>query len=186
MTVPGVDRRPTRLDLARAEAEAVLGARAAARVQAFPDGGLHVRAGEARRFLAWLADFAVFALATGVGLVALGVPYGRGAFDRSTLTLLALAVLIAVPLLYGLCYRNGRALGGVLTGTRLVRIADGGRIGAKGPWAMTVRTTLLPLLLLGVVIGSLAAGSPLGSPARTSVDHRATARLHAAGLRRLT
>lgn len=186
MAVPRVDRRPTRLELVRAEAEPVLGARAAGRVEAFPDGSLHVRAGGPRRFLAWLVDFAVFALAAGAGLVALSVPYGRDAFDSSTLTLLAVAVLIAVPPLYGLCYRNGRALGGVLTGTRLVRIADGGRVGLKGPWAMTVRTTLLPLLLLGVVVGSLAAGAPLGSPVRTSVDHRATARLHAAGLRRLT
>jgi hypothetical protein len=88
-----------------------------------------------------------------------------------------------VPLLYGMCYRNGRALGAVLTGTQLVRVADGGRIGRKAPWAMLVRV-LMPLLFIGVIVGALggAGGPPGGSMVRVSVDARATRQLRDAGI----
>lgn len=185
MAAPGVDR-PTRLDIVRAEAAHVLGSRAAARVDAFPDGTLHVRAGELRRLLAWLVDFVVYLLVVGVGLVALSVPYSSGKIDDAGLALGGIAVLLLAAPLYGLCYGNGRALGAVVTGTRLVRLSTGGRIGLPAPWAMTVRTVLLPLLIASVAVGSLAGGSPPGSPSRTSIDDRGTRRLHAAGLRSLS
>jgi hypothetical protein len=87
--------------------------------------------------------------------------------------------------LYGLCYGNGRALGAVITGTQLVRIKDGGRVGGKACWAMLVRTLLMPLLFVVVVVGALGGGggSPSGSLARTSIDPAATRQLHAAGIR---
>lgn len=71
----------------------------------------------------------------------------------------------------------------VLTGTRLVRLSDGGRIGSKAPWAMTVRTVLLPLLIGTFVVGAVAGGSPPGSPVRVSIDRRDTGRRRAAGHR---
>ncbi|TQM78851.1 RDD family protein [Saccharothrix saharensis] len=184
MAAPGV-ARPTRLEVVRADAAHVLGSRAAARVEAFPDGTLHVRAGELRRALAWLVDFAVYLLLVGVGLVALTVPHGSGKIDDGGFALGAVAVLLLAAPLYGLCYGNGRALGAVVTGTRLVRLSTGGRIGFPAPWAMTVRTVLLPLLIASFVVGALASGSPPGSPSRTSIDDRSTRRLRAAGFRTL-
>lgn len=183
MAAPGIDRPPTRLEVIRAGTAHVLGARAAARIDSFPDGVLYVRAGELRRLLAWLVDFVVFLLAVGVGLAVLSVPYAAGKIDDGQLALSLIALLVLVPPLYGLCYGNGRALGAVLTGTRLVRLSDGGRIGLKAPWAMTVRTVLLPLLIVSTVVGAAAGGGPPGSPVRTSIDNRSTRRLHAAGFR---
>jgi len=184
MAAPGINRPPTRLEVVRAETAHLLGARTAARIDSFPDGALYVGAGDLRRLLAWLVDFVVFLLAVGVGLVAVSVPYADGKVDDGQLALAAIALLVLVPPLYGLCYGNGRALGAVLTGTRLVRLSDGGRIGLKAPWAMTVRTVLLPLVIVSTVLGA-AGGSPPGSPVRTSIDSRSTRRLHAAGLRSL-
>ncbi|QQQ73705.1 RDD family protein [Saccharothrix sp. 6-C] len=181
MTAPGADRPPTRLELVRAEAAHVLGPKAAARVDSFPDGVLHVGAGELRRLLSWLVDFAVCLLAVGVGFVVLSGLSTAGKIDDGRLVLAAIALLVLVPPLYGLGYGNGRALGALLTGTRLVRVADGGRIGLKAPWAMTVRTALLPL----VIVATVAGGGPPGSLVRTSIDSRGTRRLHAAGLRNL-
>jgi hypothetical protein len=105
--------------------------------------------------------------------------------DNGTIALAVIAILFLVPLLCGLCYRNGRALGAVLTGTQLVRVADGGRIGGKAPWAMLIRTFLMPLLLIALIMSALAGGGSApggGSEARVSVDARATRRLRAAGI----
>ncbi len=109
------------------------------------------------------------------------MPYSSGLVDDKTLLLVLVALPVVVPPLYGLCYGNGRALGAVLTGTRLVRLRDGGRIGPKAPRAMAVRTLLLPLLLVAVVVGGPAGGSLV----RMSIDDDGTRRLRAAGFRRL-
>ncbi|ONI87653.1 hypothetical protein ALI22I_20745 [Saccharothrix sp. ALI-22-I] len=185
MTVPRTDRPSTRLEIAKEHAEHVLGRRTAQRLAAFDNGTLYVQAGDGAQFLTWLVDFVVFMLGVGLGFVVMSVVYVQTGFSDGTLTLLMLSWLFTVPLLYGLCYGNGRALGAVLTGTRLVRIKDGGRVGGKACWAMLVRTLLLPLLLIAVVVGALGGvgSSPSGSPARTSIDVDATRRLHAAGIR---
>ncbi|XVS61265.1 RDD family protein [Actinosynnema sp. CA-299493] len=185
MAAPGINRPPTRLEIIRAETVHVLGSKAAARVDSFPDGVLHVGAGELRRLLSWLVDFAVYLLAVGVGFVVLSVLSTAGKIDDGRLALSLIALLVLVPPLYGLCYGNGRALGALVTGTRLVRMSDGGRIGLKAPWAMTVRTVLLPLAIVSVLIGSGSGGGPPGSPVRASIDSRRTRRLHAAGFRNI-
>lgn len=185
MAAPQVGRAPSRLELIKAGAEHTLGSRAAGRVEAFTDGGLFVRAGEVRRFLAWLVDFAVFVLAVGAGFVALVEAHRSSRIAAGTFALLLFALFVLVPLLYGLCYGNGRALGGVLTGTQLVRSANGGRIGLKAPWAMMVRTALLPLLIFLVVFAAFAGGGsgPGEFLPRTSIDRRGTRLLHGAGFR---
>ncbi|MBN6038307.1 RDD family protein [Amycolatopsis sp. 195334CR] len=140
----------------------------------FEDGKPYVKAGTWRLFLAWLVDFVVFVFGVLAGVVVLSVVDLKAQLDNGVIALGLVAIMFLVPLLYGLCYRNGRALGAVLTGTRLVRVADGGRIGGKGPWAMLVRTVLLPLLLVVVIVGALTGGgsAPGGSQVRISVDDR--------------
>jgi hypothetical protein len=123
----------------------VLGRRTAKRVKAFDNGTMYVEASVGAQFLAWLIDFVVYCLGVGVGFVVLSFAYVAADLADGTLALLAVSLLFVVPLLYGLCYGNGRALGAVITGTQLVRIEDGGRVGGK-------------------------ACSPSGSLARTSID----------------
>ncbi|MFB6397384.1 RDD family protein [Polymorphospora lycopeni] len=184
MTVRGTGRPPTRLEVAREHAERVLGRRTAKRLAAFDDGTLYVEASGGARFLAWLVDFVVYVLGVGVGFVVLSLVAVAAGLPDGTVALLAVSLLFVVPLLYGLCYGNGRALGAVLTGTQLVRVKDGGRIGGKACWAMLVRTLLMPLLLIAVIVGALSGGgSPPGSLARTSIDPDAIRQLHAAGIR---
>ncbi|QFU91929.1 RDD family protein [Amycolatopsis sp. YIM 10] len=137
----------------------------------------YVEAGTWRKFLAWLVDSAVCLLGALAGVVVLSLVDRSAHLTDGVLVLSMPAILIVVPLLYGLCcYRDGRALGAVLTGTRLVRVADGGRIGGKAPWAMLVRTVLLPLLLAAVIAGALAGGGTApgggGSQVRVAVDAR--------------
>jgi RDD family len=188
VTVPGPSRPLPPQESAHVRAEQVLGPHTAKRLATFGDGGLYVKAGGWAQFLAWLVDFVVFVLGVGVGFVVLAVMDLTADLDNGMLTLGLIAILFLVPLLYGMCYRNGRALGAVLTGTQLVRITDGGRIGHKAPWAMLIRILmfLMPLLFIGVIVGTLAGGGgapPGGSMARVSVDARATRQLRAAGIR---
>jgi hypothetical protein len=182
VTVPGPRRPLPPRGSTHVRAEQVLGPQTATRLATFGDGGLYVEAGGWARFLAWLVDFVVFVLGVGVGFVVLAVVGLTTDLDNGVLTLGLIAVLILVPLLYGTCYRNGRALGAVLTGTRLVRVADGGRIGRKAPWAMLVRI-LMPLLVIGAIVGALGGGGNVADPmARVSVDARATRQLRDAGI----
>jgi len=186
MTAPRPSWPLPRQDSAKAQAEWVLGPRTAKRLATFGDGVLFVEARAGVQFLAWLVDFVVFVFGVAVGFVVLAGVGQAVNLDDGVMVLILLALLFLVPLLYGLCYRNGRALGAVLTGTQLVRVADGGRIGGKAPWAMLVRTILMPLLLFVVIAGALAGGgvAPGGSQVRISVDVGATGRLRAAGLTR--
>ncbi|TMR14374.1 hypothetical protein ETD86_28885 [Nonomuraea turkmeniaca] len=185
MTVRGSGRPLTRLEIAKEHAERMLGRRTAQRLAVFDNGTLYVRAGEGAQFLAWLVDFVVFVLGVGVAFAVVSYAYVAAGLPDGTLLLLAVSSLFLVPLLYGLCYGNGRALGAVLTGTQLVRVKDGGRVGTKACWAMLVRTLFMPLLFIVVIVGALggAGGAPGGSLARTSIDPAATRRLHAAGIR---
>jgi hypothetical protein len=184
VTVRATRQPVTRLEIAKEHAERVFGRRTAQRLAAFDNGTLYVQAGEGARILAWLVDFVVFVLGVGVGFAVLSFVYVAADLSDGILLLSAVSMLFVVPGLYGLCYGNGRALGAVLTGTQLVRVKDGSRVGSKACWAMVVRTLLMPLLLVVVVIGALGGGgSPPGSLARTSIDPAATRRLHAAGIR---
>ncbi|WP_433167086.1 RDD family protein [Kribbella sp. CA-247076] len=161
--------------------KSVLGPEVAGRIEPFGNGRRYVRAGEWARAMAWLVDFVVVALGAAVGLVVLALVDRTANFGNGTLTLALLGLLIGSPLVYGIFYGNGRALGGLLTGTQLVRLRDGGRLGLRAPWAMLVRTLLLPFLLAGFLVGSFSGGgSPPGSFVRVSLDVDATRRLWAA------
>lgn len=152
----------------------------------FRDGRPHVSATRWRRFLAWLVDVVVMLFGLLVVLVILAAVAEAVDAGSATMGLTMIGFLFVVPLLYGaLCYRNGRALGGVLTGTRLVRIADGGPIGGKGSWVMLGRTFLPPpVLMVVLLIGALGGGGtpPGASVARVNIDVRATRGLRAAGI----
>jgi len=160
----------------------VLGPDIARRLRAFRTGTLYVDAPLGRAFLAWLIDVVVvwgLALALGVAVfVASSTP------DRATgAAVITIVALVVLPFLYGWCYRNGRALGGLLTGTRLVREADGGRIGwGKAGWAMAVRALFVPFLLLSL----FDTGGDTFSTVRTSIDDTGTRRLRAAGYHRIS
>ncbi len=180
MTVAGTGRPPTQLDIARQHVERAFGPKIAKRFDTHEDGTCYVSAGEWARLLAWFADVVVVLLCVGAGVVALVVVEPDAAASVVGLTLLGL--LVGVPVLYGLFLVNGRALGAVLTGTRLVRVKNGRRIGAGACWAMLVRTLLFPALLAAMTV----AGSILpGRLTRISIDDDATRRLHAAGFQRL-
>lgn len=188
MVVPHVGRAPSRLEIVRSEVVHALGKADAGRVEAFEDGTLYVRAGSWSQLWAWLVDFVVYLLGVAVGIVAASLLYNAGTIDDTQLALCWIALLFLVPPLYGLFYGNGRAVGAVLAGTRLVRTGDGGRIGLKAPWAMMIRTVLLPLLIFVYLAGALSGGVTSGPPGRlvrASVNDRGTRLLHAAGFRRL-
>ena len=179
MTVGNSGRPPTQLDIAKQHVERALGPKVAKRLDTFQDGTFYVTAGDLARPLSWLVDFGVFVLLAGGGFVALAVAAPDVSVDVVALAMLGL--LVGMPVLYGLCYGNGRALGAVLTGTRLVRVKNGHRLGAGACWAMLVRTVLLPPLTIAMMVG----GSFYGSVRRISIDDATTRQLHAAGFLRL-
>nr|WP_030504777.1 RDD family protein [Micromonospora purpureochromogenes] len=185
MTVRATGRPLTRLEAARAHAEHVLGTRKAKRIAAFGNGALYVRAGTGAQVMAWLIDFTVFLFGVGAGFVALSLVDRAVTLSDNLVAGAGLSLLVVVPLLYGLCYGNGRALGALLTGTQLVRIKDGSRIGLKACWAMLVRTLLMPVLVVVLLVTAFSTGSSdaPGSLVRTSIDPGATRRLHEAGIR---
>lgn len=152
---------------------------AAGKIETFDNGTPYVVAGGWAGFFTWLIDFVVYLFGVMVGFVTLAVATRSRELDGGVIVLIMLGLLVGVPILYGLFYTNGRALGAVLTGTRLVRHRDGGRIGAKGPWAMLIRSLLLPVLLLAMVFGGGTVG---GSMVRVSIDVARTRRLHAEGV----
>lgn len=168
-------------------AEQVLGPGAAKRLGTFRDGVPYVRAGRWARFFAWLADFVVIVLGVVVLFIVVAVAGRTAELSDGALGVITIAIVFLVPLLYGgLCYRDGRALGAVLTGTRLVRGENGGRLGGRAPWAMLLRmwAFLTPLLFVAVLVGALAGGGtpPSASAGRVSVDPGAMRQLRAAGI----
>lgn len=182
MTVRRPSEQMPALERARARTEQVLGPRTAKRLALFHNGVLYVNAGGWARFMGWLVDVVVSVLGMAVGfVVAAGVALAAD-LDNGTGALIGIATLFLAPLLYGgLCFRNGRALGGVLAGTQVVRIKDGGRIGGWASWAMLVRI-LFPLLAIGMIAGALGGGGTIPGSDRVSVDARAIRRLHAVGI----
>ena len=176
MTVARPERPLTPLEITKQQVAGTLGARAARRLDTYDDGTLYVSAGSLARLLSWFVDFLVFALVACGGFVALLIVKPDISDGDAGLALLAL--LVGVPILYGPFLVTGRALGGLLTGTRLVRVKNGGRIGWGACWAMLVRTVLFPLLLV-IIVTSGSVGS--GSLTRISIDDAETRRLRAAG-----
>jgi hypothetical protein len=160
----------------------VLGVSAASRVKAYKDGTLYVETTLSSAFMAWLID----GLLVNGTAIALGVLYhlrstdpnkGAGAF------MIAITLFVILPLLYGWFYGNGRGVGAVLTGSRLVRVQDGSRVGlAKAGWAMLIRTLLLPLGFLAAIGGS--TGGP--GEVRVSIDVKATDQLKTTPFQRVS
>lgn len=173
--------RPTRLEVAKEHVGQAFGPRIASRLDTFDDGTLYITAAVLPRLLAWLVDFVAYFLIAFTGFVVFVLAFRDSGTSDNVTTLTMLGMLIGAPIFYGLFFGNGRALGAVLTGTRLVRVHDGGRIGFAACWAMLVRTLLFPLLLAAFV----AAGAAVGSLSRISIDDAATRRLHEAGFLRL-
>jgi hypothetical protein len=180
MTVTRPERPLTPLETAKQHVEQAFGPQTAKRLDTFKDGTFFVRAGGWAGLFAWLVDFVVYLLAAVAGFVALAVAVPEPSGNVAALTIIGL--LFGVPLVLGLFYGNGRALGAVVTGTRLVRYKNGKRIGASASWAMLVRTILFPALTVAVVTGG---GLAPGDLVRISIDEEATKRLHAAGFLRL-
>ncbi|KAA2258876.1 RDD family protein [Solihabitans fulvus] len=166
---------------AREDVTRVLGEPTGKRLRAFDDGGLYVEPGWPQ-FWAWLIDFfvVVAAVAGTAGAYYAAHRYDFNAAGRATG--IGILLVVVAPLVYGLFYGNGRAIGGLLAGTRLVRKKDGSRIGlAKAGWAMLIRTIGFVIL----VLGALAGDSSGVEEVRVSIDVRATALLHNAGFRSL-
>ncbi|WBQ04751.1 hypothetical protein [Kribbella sp. CA-293567] len=158
----------------------VLGPDVAKRVEPLGNGRRYVRPGAWTLFASWLVDSMVVGVGVLAGTAALVT---APTLDDGTVGVGVIALIFGVPLLYGVFYGNGRALGALLTGTRLVQLKDGGRPGFRGPWAMLVRVTLLPLLIIMFLVGSLnggGTGSPPGSLRRGSMDVAPTYYLWAA------
>ncbi|GAB3825976.1 hypothetical protein GCM10028799_46630 [Kribbella italica] len=157
----------------------VLGPDVAKRVEPLGNGQRYVRAGQWPMAAAWLVDVLVCAVCVFIGIVVL---VSVSTIDDAMVGLGVIVLIPAVPLLYGVFYGNGRSLGALLTGTRLIRLKDGGRLGFSAPWAMLVRVVLLPFLIVIMLIGALGGGtgSPPGSLRRRSQDIDATHRLQTA------
>ncbi len=158
----------------------VLGPDVAKRVEPLGNGRRYVRAGSWPLFASWLVDWVVVVAGVVAGTVALAT---APTLDDGQIGLGVIVLLFAVPLLYGVLYGSGRALGGLLTGTRLVQLKDGSRPGLRAPWAMLVRVGLLPFVIVMSYIGALSGGgfvSPPGSFRRASLDIAATDHLWAA------
>ena len=182
MTVRPPNEQMPALEHARAQTAHVLGPQTAERLAMFRNGVLYVEPGRWARFLGWLVDVVVSVLCMAVGVIVAAVVDLAADLDNGTGALIVIAMVFLAPLLYGgFCFRNGRALGGVLTGTQVVRVKDGGRIGGWAAWAMLVRF-LYPLLAIGLIIGVLGGGGTGPSSDRVSVDPHAIRRLHAAGI----
>jgi hypothetical protein len=179
MTVTRPERPLTPLEVAKQHVEHALDERTAKRLNTFRDGTFYIEARWAA-VLSWLVDFVVFLVCVVAGIVALAAALPDA--TNSTITFVMIGLLFGMPLVLGLFYGNGRALGAVLTGTRLVRAKNGDRVGWKAPWAMLVRTILFPALLVAVVMGG---GIAPGDVVRISIDDAATRRLRAAGFLRL-
>ncbi len=161
----------------RTQAEPVLGKGAAARIRAFENGDLYVEARTASTLWAWLVDFL---LVTGLSVGAAVAYYVKSySVDAAVgASVLGVAGLFVLPLLYGWFYGNGRGLGALFNGIRLVRLRDGGRIGlGKAGWAMLIRTLGFVIIALGVLNGDVTVTNGV----RTSIDVRETDRLRAAG-----
>lgn len=141
------------------------------RVLTFGDGTPFVPAGGWAALFAWLVDFLAFLVLFAIGAVVfLGIGDAMALADGA-LVIGLLVLLFVTPLVYGLWFGAGRCLGGLWTGTRLVRRRDGGRLGARAPWVMIARTILFPFLVAALIV----AGDVIpGTPPHVSIDVRRT------------
>jgi hypothetical protein len=175
------------LEIVKQHVERAFGAKVAKRLDMHKDGILYVSAGGWALLLSWLVDFVVVVLGVGVGFVAAVIAYPDVSGDVGLLIMLGL--LVGVPMLYGgLCYRNGRALGAVLTGTRIVRVKNGRRLGATAWWGHVRTHRAVPPVAHPVPRGrrrDVRAVYDLSLRSRISIDPGATRQLHAAGFLRL-
>lgn len=166
----------------------ILGQNIAERVCRFDNDILYVSAGAGPAIFAWLIDaIIVWGPAALVGYSYFSTATEVDAINVAMVLVLFTACVVAA--IYGLFYRNGRGLGALLMGTRLMRVKDGGRVGfLKGSWAMILRIMFTPLYLLLVLL-SLFDGAPgVGGNFRlrhTSIDDDATRKLWAAGFHHL-
>jgi hypothetical protein len=147
----------------------VIGPERTRRIEPLGDGRRYVRATPGALVAAWIVDFLVFLLTLVGGTVALMVSESQGTINAEAAALGIIALIFGIPLVYGVFYGNGRALGALLTGTRLIRVKDGGRLGFWAPWAMLVRVLLLPIL-----VASMFGNLPPGDLRRASMDVDAT------------
>ncbi|MBK1787240.1 RDD family protein [Prauserella cavernicola] len=180
--VPG--RLSTPLDDVREHVDRVFGANVAKRLDKFKDGTLYISAGGWARVASWFVDFVVFVLGMAIGFVVLVIALPEP--SDNMLVVAVLCLVFGVPMLSGLYFGNGRALGAVLTGTRLVRVKNGGRLGATAWWAMIMRNVLLvPFFVPVIIVALFENATSVISFHRISIDDGATRRLHAAGFQHL-
>lgn len=161
----------------RARLEPELGTAAAKRVRAFEDGTLYVDSTMSGALGAWLIDsILMYAVA-----VVAAILYGTSSADPDRpigAVVIGLALVVVLPFVYGWAFRDGRGLGGLLTGTQVVRMRDGSPVGlAKAGWAMLIRTVFLPFLFWAAIDGV--------GQVRVSIDRAATAQLRRTGITRL-
>lgn len=181
MSVKYEQDRLTAVQQVRDQLKPVLGMGVANRVKAYKDGTLFVEATLSSAFAAWLID-SVLVNGTAIGLGALYYVRSSDPNKNAGAGVIAMTLIIVLPLLYGWFYGNGRGVGGLLTGTRLVRVKDGSRIGlGKAGWAMLIRTLLLPLGFMAAIGGS--TGGP--GEVRISIDIEATDRLRTTPFQRV-
>lgn len=177
MSAENRDSRREALARERERLTPVLGPEAAKRLRTFDDGGLYIDSTVSAALGAWFID----SLVVNGTAVALGVTYLLASGDPDSAVgavVITLALLVVLPLVYGWCYGDGRALGARVAGTRSVRKSDGGRIGlAKAGWAMLIRTLLLPFVFWVALGGETDIGE-----VRVSVDEAATRRLRESGI----
>lgn len=176
-----MSRPQTPLDIARQHVEHALGPKVAKRLDTFDDMSFYVMPGPWKRLFAWLVDVLFYLVLAGVGFVVFAAVTRNSEVSDNVAALTMIGLLIGTPILYGLFFGNGRGIGAVLTGTRLVRVKNGSRIGASGAWAMLVRTILFPVLTAALIFDG---STSVGSLRRVSIDDDATRRLHAAGFLR--
>ncbi|HZX06841.1 RDD family protein, partial [Kribbella sp.] len=134
MKQAGEERRQTAeayqraMTAVREQVKPLLGDHVAKRVKTFDDRTLFVESTVWGAIMAWLIDSV---LVNGTAL-ALAVLYGVRSTDPNKAggaVVIFVLLLIVLPLLYGWFYANGRGIGALLTGTQLVRVKDGSRVG---------------------------------------------------------
>jgi hypothetical protein len=180
-----VTSRTTRLAVLKAKREQVmtaLGESQAKGLGAFGDGTLYSQS-IGRSITAWLIDAVVI---VGVA-IAIALSYYHGhRYDQGaigTMIFILISGTLVVPFVYGWFYSNGRAIGGLVTGTRLVRAKDGSKIGLLGAgWALFIRFWIG----FDFIFGALNGSDVFENPARVSIDSKATQQLREAGFAKIS
>ncbi len=151
----------------------VLGESVASRLKTYKNGTLYVEATWSSTLVAWLVD-GVLVNGTAIGLGVLYFVSSSVPNKDAGAVVIAFTLIFVLPLLYGWFYGNGRGVGALLAGTRLVRVKDGSRVGLrKAGWAMLIRTLLLPLTFLAALSGSNSSHDEV----RVSIDVKANDQL---------